>query len=513
MNAKNEFCGLGVEGLDDILNGGLPRNRMYLIQGEPGTGKTTLALQYLLEGVNRGETCLYITFSETKEELEATAKSHGWSLDRINLFELSSLEDKLRPESQTTIFHPSEVELNKTTGIITGEVERLRPSRVVFDSASEMRLMAETSLRYRRQLLALKQFFSGRKCTVLFLDDLTTPNEEFQIQSIVHGVIALEKLQPIYGVERRRIRIAKLRGVPFREGNHDCVIRTGGIAVFPRISSANQTRVNFTKGVTSSKVEGLDSLLGGGLDRGTSTLILGPAGTGKSTLTLQYAHAAAERGERVAIFSFEETVANTIDRSSALGLDFEKHIEDGRILFRKIDPAEISPGEFADTVRSLVLRQNVQMVVIDSLSGLIHAMPHENHLILQLHELLNFLNLRGVVTLIVLAQQGIMGTNMQTPVDLTYLADTVVITRFFEAAGSVKTALSVIKKRTGPHEKTIRELQISSGGVVVGQPLVEFQGVLTGVPRFHGSPSSMLKEKSQKPKINKRNDRRRLKRT
>lgn len=492
MAKSVSICTTGVEGLDDILRGGLPKNRMYLIQGEPGTGKTTLALQFLLEGVRQGETCLYVTFSETREELEATADSHGWNLTGLNLFELSSLEEQLRPEAQTTIFHPSEVELNKTTKIITDQVEKLRPTRVVFDSASEMRLMAESSLRYRRQLLALKQFFSGRKCTVLFLDDLTTPHEEFQIQSIVHGVIALEKLQPAYGVERRRIRVTKLRGVKFSEGNHDCIIRTGGLVVFPRMTSRD-VKPTFKRECISSGIKGIDQLLGGGLDRGTSTLFLGPAGTGKSTLTLQYAHAAAKRGERVAIFSFEENVANTLERSKSLGLDFDKLVDRGTVIFRKVDPAEISPGEFVDSIRHLVEKQDARMVVIDSLSGLLHAMPHENHLVLQLHELLSFLNQRGVTTLVVLAQQGIMG-NMQTSVDLTYLADTVVITRFFEAAGSVRTAMSVIKKRTGPHEKTIRELRISGRGVAVGEPLEKFHGVLTGVPQFRGSTSSMIKE-------------------
>lgn len=476
------LCSTGIDGLDSVLKGGLPRNRMYLIQGEPGTGKTTLALQFLLDGVQKKESCLYITFSETRAELEATAKSHNWNLEGLHLFELTAFEEQLSAEKQTTIFHPSEIELNKTTSIITAEVERVKPKRIVFDSASEMRLVAESSLRYRRQLLALKQYFAGLNCTVVFLDDLTTPSDEFQIQSIAHGVIAIEKLQPEYGVERRRVRVNKLRGVAFREGNHDCVIRTGGLVIFPRIFSGD-SRVPFSRDSVSSGIHGLDKLLGGGLDRGTSSLILGPAGTGKSTLTLQYAHAAAERGEKVAVFSFEETIANTVERSKSFGLHFDRHIKSGCILFRKIDPAEISPGELIDTIRHQILEQDVKMVVIDSLSGLVHAMPDENHLILQLHELFNFLNNRGIVTLIVLAQQGIMG-NMQTPIDLTYLADTVVITRFFEALGTVKTAVSVIKKRTGPHEKTIREMKVTSKGILVGEPLTKFHGVLTGVPFY-----------------------------
>lgn len=340
-NQQLSLCETGIPGLDSILRGGLPRNRMYLVQGQPGTGKTTLALQFLLAGAKRNEKCLYITFSETKHEIEATARSHGWRLDGIDLFELSALEEQLKPEAQTTMFHPSEVELNKTTKILTDRVENLKPSLVVFDSASEMRLMAESSLRYRRQLLALKQFFSGKQCTVLFLDDLTTPQGEFQIQSIVHGVIALERLQPDYGVERRRICITKLRGVAFHEGYHDCIIHTGGMKVFPRILSIEQA-APLEGGAISSGIKGLDALLGGGLDRGTSNLFLGPAGTAKSTLCLQFAHTTVSRGEKVVVFSFEESISKIMQRSRALGLDFTDHAKAGRVTFRKIDPAELS---------------------------------------------------------------------------------------------------------------------------------------------------------------------------
>lgn len=502
---SNDRLLTGVPGLDEITGGGLTKNRLYLVQGEPGTGKTTLALQYLLEGVRQKESCLYITFSETKEELISTASSHGWTLDGIHLFELSALEARLKPESQTTLFHPSEVELNETTEILIEEVKRIKPKRVVFDSASEMRLMAETSLRYRRQLLALKQFFSQQQSTVFFLDDLTAPQGEFQIQSIVHGVISLEKLQPVYGVERRRIRISKLRGSKFREGNHDCIIATGGLRVFPRMVIADQAK-DFKRETISSGIRALDDLLGGGLDRGTSNLFLGPAGTGKSTLALQYAHAAAERGEKVAIFSFEENIPTVTARAKAMNLDFTSFVDQGTVKLQKVDPAELAPGEFTGLIKDLVQKDGFRMVVIDSLSGYLHSMPEEKNLMLQLHELLSFLNHQGVVTLMVLAQQGVIATQMQAPIDLTYLADTVVITRFFETMGAVKKAVSVIKKRTGPHETTIRELRIKSSGVSVGEPLKEFHGVLTGTPEYRGSKGAIMStsKKTQSKKGSKR---------
>ncbi|MGZ3656429.1 MAG: ATPase domain-containing protein [Bdellovibrionota bacterium] len=490
-NKQLNRCSTGTPGLDEVLRGGLPRERMYLLRGEPGTGKTTLALKFLLEGVKQGEKCLYITFSETRDELEATAESHGWSLHGLELFELTALEHKLRPDAQSTIFHPSEIELAETTQVITSEVERIRPSRIVFDSASEMRLMAETSLRYRRQLLALKQYFSGRKCTVLFLDDLTASGEGFQIESIVHGVIELVKNQSAYGMDQRQLRVEKLRGVAFFEGGHDCMIRTGGMAVFPRLMASHEQK-KFEKESIASDVDGLDELLGGGIDRGTSTLLLGPAGSGKSTITLQFAHAAARRGDKVAIFSFEESANSIISRTAAFNLDFESLVERGTVAVRKISPAEVSPGEFADDVRSLVDKENVKLVVIDSLTGYLHAMPEQKYLILQMHELLAHLNQRGVATIAVLTQSGMMG-QMHSQVDLTYLADTVLITRFFEYRGSVKNAVSVVKKRTGAHEKTIREFVIDSHGLHVGQALDEFQGVLTGVPRYVGKSAAMLK--------------------
>jgi circadian clock protein KaiC len=481
----HKLCRTGVPGLDQILNGGLPANRLYLLQGEPGTGKTTMALQFLMEGVRLGETSLYITFSETRDELESVANSHGWDVSNIALLELSAIEQQLKPEAQNTVFHPSEVEMNETTKILMEEVERVKPTRVVFDSVSEMRMLAETSLRYRRQMLALKQYFSGKHCTVLLLDDLTATPSDLQVQSIVHGVINLQKMHPEFGDERRRLNMVKLRGIKFLGGHHDYVIRKGGLEIFPRIISAKHTRkTKFTQ--ARSGIKALDTLLNGGLDSGTSNLFLGPAGSGKSTLAMQYAIAAAERGEKVAVYLFEESLETLIRRTTSLGMNLEKFMKNGLIAVQKIDPAELSPGEFAAGIRDAVLKDHVSMVVIDSLNGYLHAMPQEQFLVLQLHELLSFLGGQGVVTLMVLAQQGIMGTMMNTPVDLTYLADTVIITRYFEAAGAVKKAVSVVKKRGGNHESTIREFLIANGKISVGPPLEQFHGVLTGVPEFYG---------------------------
>jgi circadian clock protein KaiC len=492
QKSEPERCVTGISGLDPILGGGLPKNRLYLLQGEPGTGKTTLALQFLLNGRKLGEKGLYITFSETKDELESVAKSHGWDVDGVSLLELSAIEEQLKPEFQNTVFHPSEVEMNETTKILFETVERERPSRIVFDSVSEMRMLAETPLRYRRQMLALKQYFSGKNCTVLLLDDLTASPTDLQVQSIVHGVINLQKLHPEFGDERRRLNVVKLRGVQFVGGHHDYVIKKGGIQIFPRMISGGYTglqTISFEQESISSGIAALDILLGGGLDKGTSNLFLGPAGTGKSTLAIQYAVAAAQRGERSAIFAFEESLHTLISRTEALGTNIRKFISEGLIEVEKIDPAQMSPGEFSSRICTAVTERNVTTVVIDSLNGYLHAMPQEQFLILQLHELLSFLGNRGVVTIMVLAQQGMMGHLMTTPVDLTYLADTVLITRFFESRGSVKKAVSVIKKRGGSHETTIREFSLGSHGVVVGSPLNQFQGVLSGVPQlFDGGP-------------------------
>ncbi len=493
MKKQDEsLCSSGVPGLDEVLSGGLPKNRVYLLQGQPGTGKTTMALQFLLEGARKKEKGLYISFSESKEELLAVADSHGWDLKDICLLELSPIQDQLRPEAQNTVFHPAEVEMNQVTDLIFREVEKEGPLRVVFDSVSEMRMLAETALRYRRQMLSLKQYFSGKNCTVLLLDDLTTSPTDLQVQSIVHGVLHLQRLHPEFGDERRRMNIVKLRGVAFVGGHHDYVLRRGGMKVFPRMIAAEHTDCPEHR-LISSGIPEFDKLLGGGLDSGTSNLFLGPAGTGKSTLAIQFAAAAAARGDKAIIFAFEESVNTLFIRSSAIGIHLQPYIDSGLLEIQKVDPAQISPGEFVDSIRHRVLHCNLKVVVIDSLNGYLHAMPQEDFLTLQLHELLAFLGHRGVATLMVLAQKGMMGM-MSTPVDLTYLADTVIITRYFEVLGKVKKAVSVLKKRGGAHETTIREFSITSQGIRVGPSLQKFQGVLTGVPNFQGDVQSILRE-------------------
>lgn len=483
-------CKTGVPGLDEVLCGGLPRNQIFLLQGQPGTGKTTLALQFLMEGARRNEKSLYITFSETKIELEMVAQSHDWDLSKISILELSALSHSNASVEHTTLFHPSEIELSKTIKILLDKIQEVNPQRIVFDSISELRLLAESSLRYRRQMLAFKEFFIGRGATVIFLDDLTTEAGDLHVQSIVHGVMLLEKFRAAYGVERRQFHIAKLRGVEFRGGTHDYLIKRGGIIIFPRLVSAEHTE-EFSRKTFSSDVPELDALMGGGLDSGTSNLILGPAGTGKSTIALRFALAAAERGEKVAIYSFEEGTNTLMARAQSLKMDLKKYVSSGRITLRKIDPAELTPGQFAALLRSTSAEDKASMVIIDSLNGYIHAMPEQQFLMLQLHELLSYLSNQGVVSILILAQAGIMGS-MQSPLDLTYLADSVIITRFFEASGAVKKAISVIKKRSGPHEDTLRELKIGEGGVIVGPVLSEFSGIFSGIPKFRGSTSKML---------------------
>jgi circadian clock protein KaiC len=479
--------------LDQILEGGLPENRIYLLEGDPGTGKTTIALQFLTEGARRGEASLYVTLSETKEELQAVAESHGWSLDGLEIYELVPLEESLRPESQYTIFHPSEVELGETTSAVLKEVERIRPRRVVFDSLSEMRLLAGEALRFRRQILALKQYFAAHKSTVLLLDDKVSDGRDLQVQSIAHGVISLEHLAAEYGAERRRLRVLKLRGSRFSGGYHDFNIETGGVHVFPRLVAADYRR-EFAPEPVSSGLPKLDALLGGGLDRGTSTLVIGPAGSGKSTLTAQFAASAAARGDHATVYIFDEIRETYIARSAGIGTDVRGYVEQGLINIQQIDPAEVSPGEFASRVISTVNEDGARLVVIDSLNGYLNAMPEERFLTIQMHELLTSLNQQGVVTLLVMAQHGFLGSTMATPVDVSYLADTVLMLRYFEAGGAVRRALSVVKKRSGAHENTIREFQVSAEGIRIGEPLKEFQGVLTGVPLFSGSSGTLIKE-------------------
>lgn len=473
----------GVAGLDNVLQGGFPANRIYLIEGDPGTGKTTLALQFLMEGLRNGESGLYVTLSETAEELASVARSHNWTLEGLGIHELVPSGDILSPESQYTIFHPSEVELTETTNAVLKEVERTNPKRVVFDSLSEMRLLARDPLRYRRQILALKQYFIGRDCTVILLDDKTSDIHDLQLQSIVHGVVSLEHLAIEYGAERRRLRVIKMRGSRFRGGYHDFNIETGGVKVFPRLVAAEH-RPGYDHGQITSNVPQLDTLLGGGLVRGSSTLLIGPAGSGKSSVGAQFAVAAAGRGEKASIFIFDEISDTYLARSKGIGTSISEHVENGHISLQQIDPAEMSPGEFSHVVRSAVDEQQASVVIIDSLNGYLNSMPEERFLTIQMHELLTFLNQKGVVTILIMAQHGFLGTTMQSPVDVSYLADSVLMLRYYEAEGAVHRALSVIKKRTGPHEDTIRRLEITSQGLVVGPPLRGFRGVLTGVPVY-----------------------------
>lgn len=475
----------GIEGLDDILGGGFTPHRLYLLEGVPGSGKTTLAIQFLLEGARHGEPVLYVTLSETEEELQGVAASHGWSLDGITVRELVPSEDSLRPDEQYTMFHPSEVELTETTKTILADVERIKPARVVFDSLSELRLLAGNPLRYRRQILALKQFFAGRSCTVLLLDDLTSASHDLQVQSIAHGVVRLEQLHPEYGSQRRRLLVLKYRGVRFRGGYHDYIIKRGGLEVYPRLIASEHRPVTEMEKLASGISE-LDRLLGGGIERGTSTLIVGAAGTGKSSLAAQFVHAAAARGQRAALFLFDESTNTLLTRAAGLGIDLRPHLNDGRVTLQQVDPAELSPGEFAHAIRRAVERLRASVVVIDSLNGYLNAMPEERFLIIQLHELLTYLGQAGVATILIGAHQGLIGNQMITPVDASYLADAIILMRYYEAKGEVRQAISVIKKRGGAHERTIRDFRLEGRTISVGPPLRDFRGVLTGVPIFEG---------------------------
>jgi circadian clock protein KaiC len=469
----------GIEGLDDVLAGGFIPNRLYLIEGDPGSGKTTLALQYLLEGRREGERGLYLTLSETKEELIAGARSHGWDLDGIEIVEMVPQAEELTGDNQLTMYHPSEVELSATTKAVLDAVERTNARRIVFDSLSEMRLLAQSSLRYRRQILALKQFFAGRNCTVLMLDDGTSEGPDLQLQSIAHAVVKLEQLSPDYGAERRRLRVIKFRGTRFRGGYHDFTIAEEGIRVFPRLVSSEH-RIDFPFSHLESGVLQLDAMLGGGPDRGTSTLLMGPAGSGKSTVAVQYAVAAARRGEHASVFAFDESAATATTRSKALGMGFQLGTGPGTLAIRQVNAAELSPGEFVHLVRMSVERDQATVVVIDSLNGYLNAMPEERFLMAQLHELLSYLGSRGVCTIVVVAQHGLIGADVAAPVDTSYLADTVVLFRYFEQAGAVRKAISVMKKRSGQHQDTIRELRLGAGGIELSEPLLRYHGVLTG---------------------------------
>ncbi len=479
----------GISGLDDILHGGFPSGHLYLIEGDPGTGKTTLALQFLLEGIRQGERTLYVTLSESRSELEQVARSHGWPLGGLEIFEMIPPDDDLRPEAQYTVFHPSEVELADTIASILKRVDEVQPHRLVFDSLAELRMLARDPLKYRRQILALKRHLSGGNITVLLLDDRTSNNnDDLQLQSIAHGVIVMQGVGRDYGVRRRRIEIHKLRGTAFREGFHDYVIRTGGIHIFPRLIAAEH-KPGFKRRPVASGIQQLDDLLSGGIDTGTSTLLTGPAGCGKSTIAFRYACSAARRGEKATIFTFDESLGTLLERARGLGMDPDDVLSSGLLQAEQIDPAELSPGEFVSRIRHMVDTQNLRVLVIDSMNGLLNAMPTEQYLAMQLHELFSYLGQQGIATIVTLAQAGVIGTAMQSPVDVSYLADTILLFRYFERAGEIRQAISVVKKRSGPHERSIRELFLEKGNVSVGNPLRQFEGVLTGVPKLIGVTS------------------------
>jgi circadian clock protein KaiC len=489
QSAKPVRASTGIDGLDVILGGGLPKNHLYLVDGEPGTGKTTLALQFLLAGAQQGARGLYVTLSESRAELTDVAASHGWTMDGVDVFELASQE--ATSGEDYTLFHPAEIELQQTMEAVLASVERSGATLVVLDSLSEMRLLARDPLRFRRQILLLKQYFASRECTVLMLDDKTAPEGDLQLQSLAHGVIALEHVAQDYGAERRRLQVVKLRGLRFRGGYHDFRICTGGLAVYPRLRvEARLTDADHP--LVPSGSSQLDALLGGGLHGGTSLLITGPAGTGKSTLTSQYACAAVGRGERVLFYLFDERLTTFRLRSAGLGLDVETPVERGLLILRQVEPTQLSPGEFANQVMTAVERDGVTMIVIDSLNGYLQSMPEERLLPIQVHELLSFLATRGVTCLMTLVQHGIFGSPVDEAAEISYLADTVVLLRYFEMSGSVRQAISVVKKRSGNHERSIREARVERGGLHVGDALQGFQGVLTGVPSFTGTSADLL---------------------
>jgi len=480
----------GIAGLDKVLGGGFSRGRLFLLEGSPGTGKTTVATQFLADGAARGEKCLYVTLSETEEELRESAASHGWNLDGISIFELAPSDNMLDEERQQSLLYSSDLELGEATKRITAAFEELRPDRVVLDSLSEIRLLAQSSLRYRRQLLELKHFFAQYSTTVLMLDDLTADTMDKTVHSIAHGVVQLQEMSPQYGPERRRMRVLKYRGRQYRGGYHDFNIETGGVRVFPRLVSAEH-KTSFDRDVCPSGVPELDGLLGGGVERGSSTLILGPSGTGKSLVALTFAVAAVRRGERAAMFIFDEEIGLLFSRALTLGMDLAQMVADGGLIVEQVDAAELSPGEFSERVRKCVEEDTACTIVIDSLNGYQAAMPEENALVLHMHELLQYLNRQGAMTFLTVAQHGLVG-DMKAPVDVTYLADSVILLRYFEALGRVLRAISVIKKRGGPHEDTIREYRIGHPGLRIGDPIGGFQGVLRGVPSFTGEGHALL---------------------
>lgn len=487
-HAFSKDASFGIAGLDDVLRGGLPRDRIYLIEGEPGSGKTTVALQFLVEGQQRGERCLYITLSETRHELIAGANSHGLAMEGVEIFELLPPESVLDDAQRQTLLHAADLELGETVQTIFDVVQRYEPQRLVIDSLSEVRLLAQSSLRYRRQVLALKHFFAQLGITVLLLDDMTADVGDRSVHSVAHGVLRLEEVAQPYGAERRRLRVMKMRARAARGGFHDFKIVTGGLKVFPRLIAAEHMHDLHRQQVSSGNAQ-FDSLLSGGLTRGTSALLMAPAGAGKTLLAVHYILAALKRNEAASMLLFDEDASLLLARAAQLDMDLRPYLDSGLLRIHQIDAAELSPGEFAHLVRQDVETRNSSVVLIDSLNGYQAAMPDEQFLILHMHELLSFLNRRGVLTLLTVAQHGLLG-DMRSPVDLTFLSDTVLLMRFFESGGRLRRALSVVKHRAGPHEDTIREYRFDHGGLRIGEPLVHFSGLLRGTPEYVGESRS-----------------------
>jgi circadian clock protein KaiC len=486
--SPSTLASTGIPGLDQLMGGGFPTRRMHLIEGVPGTGKTTLALQFLLAARARGERTLYVTLSETTDELLAVADSHGWTLDGIDIQQLAPVQQRALEEY--TLYHPAEVELGDLTRTVLECAERIQPSCVVLDSLSELRLLARDPLRYRRQVLGLKEFFAVRGTTVLILDDHAVSEDDLQLRSIAHGVVTLEHLPFQYGRARRQLRVVKMRGQSVTEGFHDFVIRRGGLRVFPQLIADARRRIDGHP--IRSGLADLDSLMGGGLTWGTTTLLVGPAGVGKSTVAAQYLCGAANPTAKAAVFLFDERLETFVSRCDELGLQASDRLASGHLLAEQVDPGMMSPGEFADRVRGLVEDEGVRLIGIDTLNGYVNAIPTTDAPIVRMHELLSYLNERSVGTLVVLAQHGTVGAAMPTPVDLSYLADAIVLFRFFEAQGQIRKAISVVKKRTGGHETAIRELKIGPDRLHVGAPLTEFSGVLSGHPLYTGSAQPLL---------------------